>query len=132
MRWFLAVLFVFVLSAQESPEETLKKAIEAHQSGDFEHAIQGYRKFLSVHPDSADIRSNLGAALASTGRYDDAIAEYQAALKRGPKNPRIWLNLALAYYKSGQISKAAAEFAALHAEQPANRQVSLLLADCWL
>ncbi len=127
------ILVVWSATAQESPEQTLKQAIDQHQSGDMEHAIQGYRKYLQIHPDAADVRSNLGAALASNGLYDEAILEYQAALKGGPRNPRVVrLNLALAYYKAGQISKAVTELAALHRAQPANQQVTLLLADCWL
>jgi tetratricopeptide (TPR) repeat protein len=136
---FRAVLILFLTAGiapiaagqQASPEDILKDAIGAHQSGDFERAIEGYRKVLAIH-DSPDIRSNLGAALASTGRYDDAIIEYKKALKSGPRNPRIWVNLALAYYKAGQIATAAGELAALHREQPDNRQVTLLLADCRL
>jgi tetratricopeptide (TPR) repeat protein len=127
------VLLVWSAGAQEPPEQTLKHAIEAHQSGDVEHAIAGYRKYLQVHPDAADVRSNLGAALAANGRYDDAILEYQKALKGAPRNPPvIRLNLAIAYYKAGFISKAAIELNALHAVEPANRQVITLLADCWL
>ena len=83
-------------------------------------------------PDSPTVRSNLGAALSSTGRYNEAILEYQAALKQGPKDPRIWLNLALAFYKAGQISDAARELEALHAVEPENRQAIVVLADCWL
>jgi tetratricopeptide (TPR) repeat protein len=78
------------------------------------------------------VRSNLGAALSTTGRYTEAIVEYQAALKHGPKDPRIWLNLALAYYKQGQIADAAHELEGMHAAQPGNQQAILLLADCWL
>jgi tetratricopeptide (TPR) repeat protein len=131
LRFYLALIVLFwPVSAQESPDQILKRAIEAHQSGDVERAIQGYRKYLQIRPDSPDVRSNLGAALSKSGRYDDAITEYQAALKRGPRNARIWLNLALAYYKSGQISKAADELTGLHAAQPGDRQVTVLLADC--
>ncbi|HXM44930.1 MAG TPA: tetratricopeptide repeat protein [Bryobacteraceae bacterium] len=118
--------------AQEPPEQILQQAIGMHQSGDTEGAIRGYRAYLKLRPDSPDVRSNLGAALSSTGRYSEAIAEYQAAMQHGPKDPRIWLNLALAYYKLGQISDAARELEALHEVQPANRQVILLLSDCWL
>src|SRR5262249_27237370 len=77
-------------------------------------------------------RSNLGAALARTGRYGEAITEYRGALKRRPQDPHIRLNLALAQYKLGQISEAATVLAPLHREQLGDRQILLLLADCWL
>ena len=122
----------YAAAGQENPEQILRQAIEKHQAGDTEAAILGYRAYLQVRPDSPNVRSNLGAALASTGRYSEAIVEYQAALKHGPKDPRIWLNLALAYYKEGQISDAARELSALHSVEPDNKQVTLVLADCWL
>ena len=115
-------------SSQEDPEQILRQAIAMHQSGDTEGAIRGYRAYLKLRPDSRDVRSNLGAALSSTGRYSEAIEEYQAALQQGPKDPRIWLNLSLAYYKLGQISDAVRELEALHDVQPANQQVVLY---CW-
>jgi tetratricopeptide (TPR) repeat protein len=129
----LALLLVRGLAfAQETPDQILRQAIAMHQAGDTEGAIREYRAYLHLRPDSPTVRSNLGAALSSTGRYNEAILEYQAALKQGPKDPRIWLNLALAFYKAGQISDAARELEALHAVEPENRQAIVVLADCWL
>lgn len=124
--------FCVLAAAQEAPERILQQAIALHQAGDVEGAIEKYRAFLKLRPDTPDARSNLGAALARAGRYGEAIAEYQEALKGGTKDPRIRLNLALALYKSRQISEAAAELKSLHAADPSNQQVTLLLADCWL
>ncbi len=119
-------------SAQQNPEQTLQRAIAAHRAHDLDAAIRGYRAYLEVRPEAVDARSNLGAALASTGRYSEAILEYREALKRSPGNFPIRLNLALAYYKSDEIGKAAGELAPLHRAQPNNKQVILLLGDCWL
>lgn len=126
------VAFWCVAGAQENPERILQQAIQLHQAGDVEKAIPQYRAYLKARPDAVDARSNLGAALASTGRYEEAIAEYREALKGRPRDPRIRLNLALSYYKLGQVSEAAAELSALHAVQPGDSQILLLLADCWL
>lgn len=134
VRLLALALLIFACPglAQELPEQVLQQAVAAHQAGDLGAAIRGYRAYLKVRPDAIDARSNLGAALASTGRYAEAIAEYREALKRSPGNFRISVNLALAYYKSDQIAKAAAQLTTLHKEQPDNRQVILLLGDCWL
>lgn len=130
----VALLFILrgLVCAQEPPEQVLQQAIASHRAGKLEAAIRGYRAYLKVRPEAIDARSNLGAALASTGRYAEAVTEYREALQRSPRNPPIWLNLALAYYKSDQISKAAEELAGLHQAQPGNKQVVLLLGDCWL
>ena len=103
LRILLPALLVFagLACAQLSPEEVLQQAVAAHQAGNLDAAIRGYRVYLKVRPEAIDARSNLGAALAGAGRYAEAIAEYREALKRSPRNFRISLNLAIAYYKVG-------------------------------
>jgi tetratricopeptide (TPR) repeat protein len=79
----------------------------------------------------AQIRSNLGAALAGSGRYSEAIVEYNRALAKQP-DPRVRLNLALAYYKTSQLEKAADTLLKVRKEEPTDTQVVMLLADCYL
>jgi len=91
------------------PQETLRQAFAAHQAGDMPTAIRLYREFLKDHPEVAEIRSNLGAALARDGQYTAAIVEYREALKKLANNPGIRLNIALAYYKIGRLGEAIEE-----------------------
>jgi tetratricopeptide (TPR) repeat protein len=114
------------------PQEILRQAAAAHQSGDMPTAIRLYREFLKDHPEVAEIRSNLGAALARDGQYAAAIAEYKEALNKLSTNPGIHLNLALAYYKLGRLPEAAAELQSVHQAQPESLQPVYLLGDCWL
>jgi Flp pilus assembly protein TadD len=77
----LFALFLSALAPAQSarpvdPQEILKQAFAAHQSGDMPAAIRLYREFLKDHPDVAEIRSNLGVALARDGQYTAAITEY--------------------------------------------------------
>jgi tetratricopeptide (TPR) repeat protein len=133
-------LFALILSAlapaqparPADPQEILKQAFAAHQSGDMPAAIRLYREFLKDHPEVAEIRSNLGVALARDGQYAAAITEYKEALKKFPTNPGIRLNLALAYYKLGRLPEAAGEFQIVHKVQPETLQPVYLLGDCWL
>ena len=107
-------------------------ALQAHNSGNLDAAVAGYRDYLKRNPNNFEVRSNLGAVLAGQGLYEEAITEYKAALKQAPTNPGIATNLALAYYKSGQIVAAAKELSTVRHLAPNNPQVTLLLADCWL
>jgi tetratricopeptide (TPR) repeat protein len=93
-------------------------------------AIRYYREFLAAHPDAAEIRSNLGAALVRDGRFAEAVEEYQAALKQLPNNRPVRMNLALAYYKVGRLSDAVRELDTLHQAYPLDLKPALLLADC--
>ena len=93
-----------LLSAQEpaaSPGTLLQQAIALHKAGDLEGAIRAYREYLAAEPDSVQARSNLGAALAGTGRYEEAIAEYAHALQQSPDNPALLLNLRTCLFQDG-------------------------------
>src|SRR5215510_10438052 len=134
----LCGFFVFLLSAAatlgqvpRNPQELLKEAISLHQAGKLGQAIADYRLFLEQYPNMAQVRSDLGAALAGAGRYEEAITEYQRALKLKPL-PEVRLNLALAYYKSGKVSQAVEELNQVRKEMPTELRPSLLLADCYL
>jgi Tfp pilus assembly protein PilF len=125
----ILVLSIALLEGQPA-EETLKKAIALHQSGDFRGAIQLYRKYIEIHPDSPDVLSNFGAALAHEGQYAEAIAEYEKALKLQPENPTARANLGLALYKTGQIADARNKLEQALVLMQTNQQVAFLVADC--
>jgi tetratricopeptide (TPR) repeat protein len=130
------VVFLFCASvafgqSPPSPQEMLKEAIAAQESGNFDEAIRGYRSLLQKYPNIPEIRSNLGAALAGKGQYAEAIVEYKRALKLRP-NTQARLNLALAYYKTAELSVAVETLKRVREEAPSNLQVVTLLADCYL
>jgi tetratricopeptide (TPR) repeat protein len=129
------VLLAVALRGQTPPQTcSLDRAIELHQSGDFQGAIRAYQACVAAEPNRIEARSNLGAVLAHLGRYQEAIEQYQAALKVAPAEvaPRLHYNLALAYYKSDQIPEAASELEGLHRQRPTDLNTALLLADCRL
>jgi tetratricopeptide (TPR) repeat protein len=133
-RFAVLCLCVFPALAQTSgqnPQELLNYAMQAQQSGHLEEAVATYRTLLAKYPNIAEIRSNLGAALAAQGKYDQAADEYKKSLALKP-NPQVRLNLGLAHYKSGDITAAISTFRAAHAELPDNLQAVTLLADCYL
>jgi tetratricopeptide (TPR) repeat protein len=121
---------------EESSQQTLRRAIELHQSGHYGEAIVQYQAFLKAHPEVAAVRSNLGAALAHEGRYSEAIREYTQALDADKTNAGIRFNLALAYYKTDDIGRAVKEFEAVYAVLPATdpqrHSLVLLLSECYL
>jgi tetratricopeptide (TPR) repeat protein len=135
LLWIPIGLLAFALHGQESQAADgalLQHAITLHKAGDLEGAIHAYREYLVAEPDSVQARSNLGAALAGTGRYDEAITEYSHALQQSPDNPALLLNLGLAYFKTGRHSDAAARFERAVSLSPQfKEQVTLLLAACY-
>jgi tetratricopeptide (TPR) repeat protein len=133
MGRYVVVLFLACFAAHgQKPEATLEKAVAAHQAGDLDAAVAGYKEYLKGDPGNVMALSNLGAALAKQGRYAEAIQTYKSGLKRAPANIGLSLNLSLAYYKQGDLTEAAKELSALRALAPGHPQATILLADTWL
>jgi tetratricopeptide (TPR) repeat protein len=131
--WIVICFFACALLSGQEPaaslDTLLQHAIALHKAGDLDGAIRAYREYLDAEPDSAQARSNLGAALAGTGRYEEAIAEYAHALQQSPDNPALLLNSGLAYFKMGRHAEAAARFErAISLSPQFKEQVTLLLA----
>jgi tetratricopeptide (TPR) repeat protein len=113
------------------PREVLSAAFHAHQSGDFETAIRGYRAFVGMVPNVADVYSNLGAALVQVGRLDEALSAYEEALRLGNATDpvAIHLNCALAYLKAARFPEAIQQLNHVLTLDPGHLQAALLLAD---
>ena len=131
--WFWPALFAVRVMAFD-PECAFERALQLHQSGQFEEAVREYRNCLNSEPGRTEIRSNLGAVLSRLGRYQEAIAEYKEALRSAPAEIALQLrfNLGLAYYKTFAIPEAVEVFDSLQAGQPGNLNLALLRADCRL
>lgn len=134
--WAVRRLFLFLwLSAsfapaqQGQPDRLLSSAIEAQQRGDLPTAIREYEELLKLKPNMVEVRVNLGAALADSGRFDDALAQYRLALPDVPDKNPIHLNMGLAYYKKGDLESASREFEEVHRVRPEDAQVAILLGD---
>jgi Tfp pilus assembly protein PilF len=114
------------------PKALVEAAMAHHKEGHFAEAIDEYQRFLEIQPQSVEIRSNLGAALAHEGRYEEAIAQYRLALARDATRTPVRLNLAMALYKAFEIAEAARELETVLGGQRENKTARLLLADCYL
>jgi len=75
-----ALLFATLTLPSLHAQCALDRAIQLHQAGDLQGAIDAYQACIAAEPSRIEARSNLGAVLAKLGRYQDAIDQYQAAL----------------------------------------------------
>lgn len=131
MRIVRFLIAAGVACAQSSnPEQLFHDAVAAQQRGDDRLAVRKYQELLKSHPDSLEVRANLGAALAKLNRFDEAIEQYRAVLAK-KENAGLRLNLALAYYKKGAWRDAAQQLNTLWATRPDDARVATLLADCY-
>ena len=74
--------------------------------------IAGSGYLGAIVPDSAEVHSLLGAALAAKGRLEDAIAEFREAVQLSPDHGETRYRLATILLESGKYEEAADEFRA--------------------
>lgn len=85
---------------------SLREAIDLHQKGAFEKAADAYRALLQTNPEDAQIWTNLGAALRSTGKLEAAILCHRRSLHHNPKNTATIANLSNALREDGSYREA--------------------------
>lgn len=125
--WTLAVSLVLA----QDPNQVLREAMNLHQAGDFQGAIEKYDFLIQNYPGIADIHSNLGAVYVSQGNTAKAIENYEIALRlgNGSDPAAIRFNLALAYYKSARFEESANQLEQVLQAQPQHSNAAMLLAD---
>ncbi len=112
------------------PQNELDSGRQALESGDFTHAEQFFRQYLSEHPTSAEALSNLGALCARREQYPQAVTFYEKALRADPKLMPVHFNMAVALGQLNEYSKAADHLRAFLKAYPNNARGRQLLGLC--
>ncbi len=76
------------------------------QAGHWSSKINYFRHAVSVDPDSAQIRSNLGEVLFNEGRVTEAVTQFNAALQINPDFAVAHNHLGLALIHQGELGQA--------------------------
>jgi len=132
MRTAFLLLFLSASASHAQttdPDSLLKAGVLAQQRGDYSVAIKDYQRVLQLRPEMAEVRANLGAALAHEGRFQEAITQDRLALAAMPESTQIKMNLGLAYFKKGDYAKAEEVFKQIQQAAPDNPQIAILLGD---
>ena len=72
--------------------DTLRQAIEAHQSGRLPEAERLYREILKAEPHHPDANHNLGVLGASFGKINVALSYFKVAVDRVPEHAQYWIS----------------------------------------
>lgn len=83
-------------------------AIEHHQKGELDLAIESYGKSLLLNPKVPDVYNNMGVALRSAGKLDAAVACYRRCLVLRPNHPGVYSNMGNAYRDLGRLQLSVA------------------------
>ena len=81
-------IIVFLSSAltvsAQSDEKAIRKGNRNYNGGNYEQAIENYRKALEIRPNNAKAQFNLGDVYYAKQSYDTAYAEFQKVLELSP------------------------------------------------
>lgn len=91
-----------------SIQQTLHKARQHLQSGNYESAIKLYRGLLRLAPRHPQINGLLGMLLLQTGRPEQAIRPSELAYAGEQSNAENWIRLMAVYHRSGRVTQARA------------------------
>jgi len=75
----------------------------------FPNAIQYYERALALHPENADVRTDMGTAYWYSGNADKAVAAMESSLKYRPGHPQTLFNLGWVRWQGKADPKGAIE-----------------------
>ena len=105
---------------------------QATQLGQFERAVEEYKKVLNLDPNLLEARVNLGLAYHSLGQYSLAVSELSRALRRRPELLGPCIILGIDYLKLGFPEKAIPPLQRALSIESSNREARRALAACYL
>jgi protein O-GlcNAc transferase len=90
--------------------ESLKKGIEAHKTGQVQEAHRLYTSILKAQPKHPDANHNMGVLSVGVGKIQEALHFLKTALDANPGIGQFWLSYIDALIKLGRITDAKAVF----------------------
>jgi len=77
-----------------------------YENGDYEKAIEYYKRAVILNPDFIEALNNLGVAYAKQGDYGKAIECYTEAIRKNPYYATPFSNIGVAFYRMGYLQKS--------------------------
>jgi tetratricopeptide (TPR) repeat protein len=130
--WVLCFLAGSAFPQQPDPfESLLASAQDAQARSDFQAAAEFYRQAVSIHPDVAELRANLGLMYYQVGKDEQASEAFRQALRLKPGLFVPNLFLGLEYVKGKRFSEAVPYFKQAALARPNDVQVQLGLGQAY-
>jgi|GEM_PF-2051171 tetratricopeptide (TPR) repeat protein len=95
-------------------------ALDLFRRGMLEDAISEYQQALSIAPEYADLRNQLGVTLHAAERYAEAVEQFVYALNINPRYVEARLNHGVALQSLGRTEEARAEYEKVLGLDPEN------------
>ena len=108
------------------------EGVQLVHAGDYEGAIEAFRKALQHNTDRADTHFMLGSCFSNTGKMEQALDHYQTAGLLAPTYTKCWVNLCKTRVKVGRYREAlsAMRQARKYAQNPNDIELIQVLLQC--
>ena len=112
-------------------ERLFQRALHAMSQGEWDAAIQGFKKLLQSVPGHPLVMAGLGTSYLLMGDYAQSVRWYRKALKNNPNQPEVLTNMGTALRSQGLTHEALAAFRQALAIEPAFVQAHNNLGDLY-
>jgi Flp pilus assembly protein TadD len=85
-------------------------AVDLTAAGQYDAAIEEWKKALELDPKDFRARNNLGGTLLRSGRVDEGITQFQKALETNPRYADAYDNLGIALLQEGKVDEGIVQF----------------------
>jgi tetratricopeptide (TPR) repeat protein len=116
-------------SAIESSVAYELRGARALDAGNWDSAIDLFKRGVDLAPDEPALRHKLGTALALKGDQRAALATFEETTRRSPKYAKAHYSLGLMYADMGQIARAVDELSTAVRVDPTYVEARLQLAE---
>lgn len=95
--------------------------------GLYSHAIEEYKKALTLNPEYVDIRTKLGVSHRENEEFEKSISELGKVTKSDPKYVHAHIQLGVTYYSMGKPAEANKHWKKALTIEPANEHAQMYL-----
>lgn len=119
--------------AQRSKDvaEIQRTAVSYYNRGEYEKAIEGYKRAIEINPVSVETYYHLGMAYSSLGKYKEAVEAYVRAIQIKPDYAAAYYNLGHAYSNLNRHDKAIKAFRQSIQHEPGNVEAYFALGNAY-
>jgi tetratricopeptide (TPR) repeat protein len=120
-------------SAQKSKDvsEVQRTAVSYYNRGEYEKAIEAYKRAIELNPDFTEAYYHLGMAYSSLGKYKEAVEAYSRAVRIKPDYAAAYYNLGHAYSNLNRHDKAIKAFRQSIQYEPGNVEAYFALGNAY-
>jgi tetratricopeptide (TPR) repeat protein len=115
-------------SAEEQSENYVQIGMSASEKGQYETAIENFRKALSMTPNKSDVVFLIAQTHMIAGQSEEAMRSYRAVLRIDPENLQARLNVALIHKARGNWNAAYEEFKRIIALDQSSAEANVALS----